>query len=371
MTLLEEYLDRRQGLPHKLDQPEPEPPRIVNSVELMNADFPEPRWAIEQLIPEGGVVLAGRPNIGKSWLTLSLAVAVATGGTALGQYKAEQGDVLFIALEDSPRRLQGRLRQLLEAQQIALPKRIDFATKWTKPSHGGYEQIAAWLDKHPDARLVIIDTWSRFRDANSVRGNLYDEDVRAFGELQQLALNRTTAILAITHTTKDRGTETRDIIDSVQHSTGITGSADTIMVLRRQRLESEGTLFATGRDIEECEIHLHVDNQYCLWTATQQDPNDPLAALPSEQRRVIKALADKAGPVSPAEVARIVGKEPNAMAQMLKRMHEAGLVHKPRHGQYEVHRHIMADRHNDIQARHDAIPQNGSEDDYENPFLDK
>jgi RecA-family ATPase len=62
---------------------------------------------------EGLTILAGKGKIGKSWLALGIAIAVASGGYALGSIKVEQGDVLYLALEDNERRLQKRLRQLV------------------------------------------------------------------------------------------------------------------------------------------------------------------------------------------------------------------------------------------------------------------
>ena len=61
--------------------------------ELLNADLPEQKWLVNELIPVGLVSLAGRPKVGKSWMALQLAVAVATGGRFLDK-QVEQGAVL-------------------------------------------------------------------------------------------------------------------------------------------------------------------------------------------------------------------------------------------------------------------------------------
>ena len=51
---------------------------------LLSTDFPPMRWAAPRYVPEGLVILAGRPKIGKSWLLMQLAVAVGTGGMFFG-----------------------------------------------------------------------------------------------------------------------------------------------------------------------------------------------------------------------------------------------------------------------------------------------
>src|SRR5687768_6732745 len=86
----------------------------ITAQHLMSLTFAEPRWAVPGLIPEGLFLLAARPKLGKSWLMLSLAIAVANGGRALGQVKVERGEVLYLALEDTARRLQSRLFTMLE-----------------------------------------------------------------------------------------------------------------------------------------------------------------------------------------------------------------------------------------------------------------
>jgi RecA-family ATPase len=70
------------------------------------------------LLPVGLVMLAGRPKQGKSWLALQMAVAVGTGGKLLGQ-DVPEGKTLYLALEDSARRIKSRL----ESQQAPSPGR--------------------------------------------------------------------------------------------------------------------------------------------------------------------------------------------------------------------------------------------------------
>src|SRR5262245_25770067 len=89
--------------------------------------FPEPRWAIPDLLAQGCTLLAGPPKVGKSWLALNIAVAVATGGKALGTIDVEAGDVLLLALEDNGRRLQNRLGLVLEGD--AAPERLTLVTE--------------------------------------------------------------------------------------------------------------------------------------------------------------------------------------------------------------------------------------------------
>ena len=97
---------------------------VLPSVNVFDIDsliaetFQPLNWAVNGLLPEGCVLFAGRPKLGKSWLVLQLALAVASGGKALGSIPAEQGDVLYLALEDTKRRLQSRVKTLLRSSPV-------------------------------------------------------------------------------------------------------------------------------------------------------------------------------------------------------------------------------------------------------------
>src|SRR5262245_30883908 len=87
--------------------------RSAAAAALLARAFPTPRMAVAGLVQEGVTVLAGRPKTGKRWLALALSLAVAAGEPALGALAVEPGAVLYLALEEGERRLQGRLRAVL------------------------------------------------------------------------------------------------------------------------------------------------------------------------------------------------------------------------------------------------------------------
>ena len=59
--------------------------------ELLARQLPPIQWAIPDILPEGLTLLAGKPKLGKSWLALAMALAVAAGGVALGTYPSRKG----------------------------------------------------------------------------------------------------------------------------------------------------------------------------------------------------------------------------------------------------------------------------------------
>src|SRR6266478_8939099 len=90
---------------------------ILNAASLIQESFKPMQWAVRDFLPAGCVLFAGRPKLGKSWFAYQIAIAIASGGMALGHIPVKQGDVLYLALEDGRQRLQWRLQALLKNGQ--------------------------------------------------------------------------------------------------------------------------------------------------------------------------------------------------------------------------------------------------------------
>jgi hypothetical protein len=296
----------------------------------MAQEFAELRWAVPGLIPEGATILAGRPKTGKSWLTLGLALAVAAGAPALGGVAVPQGEVLYLALEDGPRRLRRRLEKLLASLCTAAPRALQMATAWPRCGAGGLRRVEDWLRGHPGARLVVVDTLARVRDRRGDGGSLYEEDYLLLARLKDLGDRYACALVVVHHTRKGGGD---DPLESVSGTLGLTGAADCALVLRHARHSQEGRLFVTGRDVDERDVPLSWDRDRCLWTL-----DDDRDSLTREQRAVIEALRTRGAPATPADLAPLVNKNKDALKQLLRRMaDDYGLLrHGARKGSYEL-----------------------------------
>src|SRR5262249_45450412 len=132
------------------------------AAELMQTEIPEPRCAVDGVVAEGVNLLCSKPKLAKSCLAVSLSLSITTAGVALGTIKVKRGDVLYLALEDSKRRLKSRLKTILGKQQTPPPENLTLARTWPRQDKGGLQAIAEWLEAHKHtARLVIIDTWQK------------------------------------------------------------------------------------------------------------------------------------------------------------------------------------------------------------------
>src|SRR5262249_61657939 len=73
-----------------------------------------------------------------------------------GDKQPVQGDVLYLALEASQRRLKTRMGKIRGREPW--PERLEIHTKWRRLDQGGLEDIEAWCKLPPDRRMIWIDT---------------------------------------------------------------------------------------------------------------------------------------------------------------------------------------------------------------------
>jgi len=233
---------------------------IITAATLQNMPFPAVRYVLPGYIPEGLTILAGKPKAGKSWFALDLAIAVASGRFTLGTLKPPQGNVLYLALEDNPRRLKRRIAKIL-GEQTPWPPCLTLKTQWRRTDAGGITDISEWVAEAENPRLVIIDTLERIRPMTTGKAQAYTSDYQAIEGLQKLAGDCGLAVLVVHHVRK---MEADDPFDTISGTLGLTGAADTILVLKRQ--SGSMTLFARGRDIEELETALQFSKETCRWS---------------------------------------------------------------------------------------------------------
>jgi hypothetical protein len=260
-----------------------QPPTFWTADELMAWKFEDPRWAVPQILAEGANLLAGPPKVGKSWLALNLGVAVAAGGKVLGSIDVEAGDVLYLALEDTGRRLQNRLGKVLATSRAS--PRLALAT-FCEPLHvGGYERICGWLEEHPDARLVVVDVLARIRGKASPNASAYELDYAAMSAIKAIADKYAVAFLVVHHTRKAGANDYVDIISGTQ---GLAGAADAILVMRRARGQQDATLNITGRDVEEAEYALSFSPDLGAWRMLDGPAGD--YELAGTRRNILRHL---------------------------------------------------------------------------------
>jgi AAA domain len=302
---------------HRLEHPPEHHLRRTSwsAADLLSEEFAEPRFAVDGLLPEGLTFMCGAPKLGKSWMALGLGIAAAAGGRAFGTIPVTKGDALYLALEDSPRRLQSRLKVLLNGD--GGPSGLQLETAWPRLDEGGIDRIDAWLDGHPDARIVLVDVWPRIRPRVTKRTDYYQADYDAAAPLQGLAIARGIAVVALYHTRK---AEAEDFVETVQGTFGTAAAADTIVVVKRSRGQADATLYVTGRDVEEQELALRFEPAAGTWVLLGDAAEYKLGETRKEILDVIRAH----GSLTPKQAAEVTTVNYELAKKTLQRMAQDG-----------------------------------------------
>lgn len=298
-------------------------PSIFSADDLMKEEITIPKMIVDDILPTGLTVLAGKPKLGKSWMALNLGVAVATDGLFLGR-RADQGDVLYLALEDTKRRLQERLRKVLRGPA----PRLHLSISCPALDKGGEKFIRDWVSRAAAPRLIIVDVLQKVRPEAKGR-TLYDEDYLAVAPLKQIADEHGLAVLVITHTRKaDPGF---DALDAISATTGLAGAADHNLILDRG---SDGlVLYGRGRDTDEFRLGLKFDGERGAFEAL----GDPSAVHRTHTRNAIIQVLSAAGEgLGPCEIARRAGVDEDNAKKTIRRMVSDGELQKLARGIYAV-----------------------------------
>jgi hypothetical protein len=306
-----------------------------NSDELLSKQLDPVRWVVPGLLTEGLWLFCGKPKMGKSWLALSLCVATATGGVALGKIRVEPGDVLYLPLEDNERRFKSRLEKLLSGEPVRPSlKRLSYLLECPRLDQGGLERIEAWLKAHPGAKLIVIDTLARIRPLPGRIRTLYDEDYGAVQGLKGLADRYQITILVIHHLRKATA---EDVQDTINATTGLAGGVDGTLILQRVRGHSSASLHIDGRDTPDVkELAINWDQLTAQWTLMGDAEEFRVSQM---QNAVVAALREARLPLGPTELLAVLReKEPNLTMNALKvrlfRMTKASVLQSVGRGRY-------------------------------------
>lgn len=303
----------------------------ISADKLSKKRFPALQWAVEGLLPEGVAILGARPKVGKTRLAFNLAIAIASGQKALGHFSTEQSEVLYIAADEKSYRL---VADRIKSFKLGAPKFLHVCAEQTPLLGEGFEEhLHKWMALHPHTGLIVIDTYIKVKPPKKRGEDGYEHDTAYISGLQAVAREYRNAILLVHH---DRKAESSEWADSFLGSTGIGGTPDTLLGLRRSRgadVASErdmgATLHVTGRDIREADWGLLLDDGTGAWSCL-----GAAGAVRSTQAKdEVWGVLQKLGrPASARELADFTGKSSNTMRRQLLRMERAGEVKRKHDG---------------------------------------
>jgi hypothetical protein len=305
----------------------------LTAQQLGEMTFAPVRFVVPGILPEGLTILAGKPKFGKSFLLMGAAIAVATGGRAFGNIDCEAGSVLYLALEDGERRLQDRLFKLMPlAKQLrGLPEKLWLETTAPSLDDGLIDRLENWVTNHPDARLIILDTWVHIKPATKGNASAYDEDAKGLKPLHHFAKRHPGLAVVVVHHTRKMDAD--DVFDTISGTNGLSGVVDTQIVLARHG--DVVKLSGQGRDIEGYEKALQREQLTGGWIITGDAAE---RAKTSERQKLLEVLKEADGePLRTSTIAKAAGQISDSSAgHRLKGLVDEGLVVKAGYGKWAL-----------------------------------
>lgn len=280
--------------------------------DLLSQDFTSQEWIVEGLVLADDLTfIGGKKKLGKSIFCLQAAVAVAMGSFLLGR-KCVRGRVVYLCLEDGPRRLQGRLKR----QEALVGLDIEYLTRFPSLDAGGLEALRDLLaDRRP--RLVILDTLAACKTGR-IDENAAGDMADLTNALRILAQDYHVAILVVVHHGK---TSTGDPGFDMRGSSAQPGATAVNIGLYRDE-SGTYTLKAEGRDIENQELRIALDIPSLSWGLVG---DARLLARQEADGEILEAL-DSLGEADAGTVARGCGRARPTVIRVLKRLANDGTI---------------------------------------------
>ena len=289
-------------------------PRYLHTVsmtELFQTPYKSRPPIIEGLLYAGAYILAGAPKIGKSFLVAQIAYHVSTG-KKLWEYEAHQGTVLYLALEDDFQRIQRRMFKMYGVEDTP---NLHFAVAAGKIGNGLDQQLANFVQEHPDTKLIVIDTMQKIRELGG-EAYSYTSDYEIIGKLKEFADRCGICVLTVHHTRKQ---PSGDAFEMISGTTGLLGCADGALLMRKEkRTALEATVDVVGRDQQDQILYLKKDPETQIWDLERME-NEPHRELPDPVLEAVAKQVTEPWCGSPTELAALLqaDMQPNTLTKHL------------------------------------------------------
>jgi len=283
----------------------------INSLDLLEMDFEPIPWLVDDFLGPGLSIIYGEPKIGKSLMVLQLAKAISSGETFLDK-EVRKRKVLYLALEDYPRRLNQRMiDQLWKGNEIIIITEDEFKRIFsTLDLEGGKMFLEFFIENEFD--VLIIDTFSR----STMKDQLKNEDMTMFlSPIQNFAGKKDKYIIFVDHPPKTG--------KSIFGSQAKTAIADTIWHLYEKEDGKGFCLDMEGRDLDqpyELKIKRNITRKTWEFVGYFDDPG-----ITHQEDRILIALREN-GPTNSLELSRLVNKDPGNTNKRIHKLESRGLI---------------------------------------------
>ena len=238
--------------------------KTISMEELYDTAYPPRVPIVEGLIFNGTYLFVGAPKVGTSFFMAQLGYHVSMGIPLWG-FPVTKGTVLYLALEDDYARLQRRLSKMFGMEGSS---NLHFATQSKALNQGLEEQLHKFVKEHEDARLIIIDTLQKVREASGDKLS-YGNDYEIVTKLKRFSDQYGICLLVVHHTRK---MESSDSFDMISGTNGLLGAADGAFIMQKEkRTENKAVLEVAGRDQQDQRLFLNFNREQCVWELTKSE----------------------------------------------------------------------------------------------------
>ncbi|KIR02744.1 hypothetical protein P261_01559 [Lachnospiraceae bacterium TWA4] len=236
----------------------------ISMTELYENIYPLKLPIVEGFLNSGTYLFVGAPKIGKSFFMAQLAYHISMG-IPLWNYKVRKGSVLYLALEDDYARLQQRLSRMFDVESS---DEFFMVTKSKTLNDGLDLQLEEFIKEHEDARLIIIDTLQKVREAGGEHYS-YSNDYEIVTRLKEFSDAHNICLLVVHHTRK---MEAQDSFEMISGTNGLLGASDGAFIMqKKKRTDKQAIMSIVGRDQQDQELTLEFDREKCLWNKVKSE----------------------------------------------------------------------------------------------------
>lgn len=241
----------------------------VSALEMSKQSITESPDIIENLLPIGVTLISAPSKMGKTFLCMQMANAIAKGDSFLG-YQCKKKNAYYIALEDPKDNQIRRLKN--SGSKISQGYDIEFCEPY-QVSFNLEKKILNYLHFNPELGVVIVDTFEKIRDCNE---RTYSIEYKEVTHYHELAMKYGISIILVMHTIKN--INYTNIFANISGSAGTLAAADGLMVLIRNQMDSDiKELHLDGKGIPADIIKMKQNNNM---TYQKVDTTDDLQIEP-------------------------------------------------------------------------------------------
>lgn len=226
-------------------------PRPTTWNELRQATFPERRWLVRGLIPDGLTIIGGAPKVAKSYAAYDLILATAQQGLALGHFGCEPGPALYMAVEDDQGETQLRVYEVRPTIGEVDGLYFVNATEIPTITEGLCDYVESVVLEHK-LSLVVIDPLMYVYDLPSNKKDPFLEMKSALLPFRQLARALQFSMVFVDHQRKTSKDDI-DIFQTLYGSRAKEAIADSLIMV--SRYENEVRFDCKGRSIKPQVLH--------------------------------------------------------------------------------------------------------------------